>query len=528
ETLKRTRDSLVLAKISGTDFADSAVAITAALNSFSNELITSTDLVDRLTNADANFAVSAGDLAEAIKRVGSSASEANISLNETIALVTAAQQITARGGAVIGNSFKTIFARLGRAAVLDDLDALGIKTKDASGNALPLIQVLKNLGSTYDSLSQRQQSFVAELVGGVYQINILRATLRDLSDGGSVFSQALSTLENSAGSAQARIDQLNQTLSAKLNVTLNRSIELAAAIGNKTIAPVFKGGLDIINSNLEDLKDAADGEGIGKKIVDGILGGIKGAIAGPGAFFAGFFATKLISNFGSFVKESVSSFAGLNSAAQQQSAIQNQIVQYLQRNPALLASIHSGTTSVAQAHQQILAVIRQENALLAFQNQQATTLAGMAYRSGVRVAPAPKNAAKGFIPNFNNIGVAQEKAEAKQAGYTAGSVYTRRIYDGNGGSFNSFVNSAEKITDFTNSNGKKATIVRPPNGFGRGTKVAAKGFVPNFVVMKIPTSVLDQFLTTEDAKRKDQEARESGSGITTDILKQSGRSRKGL
>jgi len=57
-----------------------------------------------------------GDLAEAIKRVGSSASEANISLNETIALVTAAQQITARDGAVIGNSFKTIFTRLGRAA----------------------------------------------------------------------------------------------------------------------------------------------------------------------------------------------------------------------------------------------------------------------------------------------------------------------------------------------------------------------------------------------------------------------------
>ena len=221
ETLKRTRDSLILAKIAGMDFSDSATAITAALNSFSNELITSADLVDRLTNADANFAVSAGDLAEAIKRVGSTASDANVTLNETIALVTAAQQVTARGGAVIGNSFKTIFTRLGRSSVLSDLERIGVATTDASGKMLPLVQVLKNLASTYDSLGDRQKNYVAELVGGVYQINILRATLGDVAKEGGVFEQALRTVENSAGSAEKRIDQLNQTISAKLIVSLN-------------------------------------------------------------------------------------------------------------------------------------------------------------------------------------------------------------------------------------------------------------------------------------------------------------------
>ena len=221
ETLKRTRDSLILAKIAGMDFSDSATAITAALNSFSNELITSADLVDRLTNADANFAVSAGDLAEAIKRVGSTASDANVTLNETIALVTAAQQVTARGGAVIGNSFKTIFTRLGRSSVLSDLERIGVATTDASGKMLPLVQVLKNLASTYDSLGDRQKNYVAELVGGVYQINILRATLGDVAKEGGVFEQALRTVENSAGSAEKRIEQLNQTISAKLIVSLN-------------------------------------------------------------------------------------------------------------------------------------------------------------------------------------------------------------------------------------------------------------------------------------------------------------------
>jgi UDP-glucose 4-epimerase len=46
---------------------------------------------------------------EAIKRVGSSASDVGVSFDQLIALVTSAQQVTARGGSVIGNSFKTIF-----------------------------------------------------------------------------------------------------------------------------------------------------------------------------------------------------------------------------------------------------------------------------------------------------------------------------------------------------------------------------------------------------------------------------------
>jgi hypothetical protein len=73
-----------------------------------------------------------------------------------------------------------------------------------------------------------------------------------------------------------------------------------------------------------------------------------------------------------------------------------------------------------------------------------------------------------------------ERKKAKEHGYTAGKVKQTRIYDGNGKSFNSFVNSREQIKTFTNAAGKKATIVRPPNGFGKGTEYAAGGFVPNF------------------------------------------------
>jgi len=63
-------------------------------------------LSNKLIAVDTRFAVSSAQLNEALSRVGSSAEESGISIDKLIATVTAAQQITGRGGAVIGNALK--------------------------------------------------------------------------------------------------------------------------------------------------------------------------------------------------------------------------------------------------------------------------------------------------------------------------------------------------------------------------------------------------------------------------------------
>ena len=181
ETLKRTQDALILTRLSGLGAAESVEAITAALNGFQTAALSSTDVVNKLAAVDASFAVSSGDLAEAIKRVGSTAEDAGVSFDQLIAIVTSAQQITARGGAVIGNSFKTIFTRLERPKVLDALQELGIQTQTLAGDTRPVIDILTELANKYDTLNDRQKSSIAEQVGGVFQINILKAALGDLS-----------------------------------------------------------------------------------------------------------------------------------------------------------------------------------------------------------------------------------------------------------------------------------------------------------------------------------------------------------
>jgi TP901 family phage tail tape measure protein len=177
ETLKRTRDALILTRLSGLDVVSSTEALTAAVNSFTKEALTTTDVVNKLAAVDAKFAVSSRDLSEAIQRVGSSASEAGVSFDELLGIVTSVQQTTARGGAVIGNALKTIFTRIERPQVISDLKDFGIAVTDISGNALPTIKVIENLAQSFQNLNPVIKSQVAELVGGVYQINILKAAL---------------------------------------------------------------------------------------------------------------------------------------------------------------------------------------------------------------------------------------------------------------------------------------------------------------------------------------------------------------
>ena len=112
ETLKRINDAMILTRLSGMDAAKSVETLTAAVNGFGQSAITTTQLVNKLATVDAAFAVSTEDLANALSRAGSSAQAAKVDLNQLLAAVTSVQQQTARGGAVIGNAFKSIFTRL--------------------------------------------------------------------------------------------------------------------------------------------------------------------------------------------------------------------------------------------------------------------------------------------------------------------------------------------------------------------------------------------------------------------------------
>jgi len=482
ETLKRTNEALILSRLSGLDTAKSVEALTAAVNSFASQAVTATEIVNKFANVDAAFAVSSADLADAIARVGSSAAQSGVSLNELIAIVTSAQQTTARGGAVIGNSFKTIFTRLQREKVVDLLGSLGISGTDSSGQVKSTIQLLTDLGKVYDTLGSQQQAYVAEQVGGVFQINILKAALADLGKEYSIYGSALNVAAGATDQAIRRNEELNKTYASQINALQENARQLAAAGGERLLGPSIDrlvGGTNTLLSGFNE----SDGQNVGTVLGKGILDGIGQFIAGPGLALIGGVLLKLFRDLAKFATGSVQQLLGLNTAATQQRDLQTSIQQILSKNPKLIELALKGEQGLNAAANSLLASLQKQTVELQKQAQVAQQIskafvsqAGVRMAGGVPVVPTKRTGkAAGYIPYFAVDDFAREELLAQTLGAkNPKAQMSKGTIDGK-----KFIknNREIEITNF-GKNGDSAVI--PTYG---------TGFIPNFARTKLPENI---------------------------------------
>ena len=428
ETLGRVRDAMILARISGLNAADAVNSLTAVMNGFTKAAYESNEIVNKMVAVDAAFAVSAADLSEAIRRVGSTASEAGVSLEELLAITASTQQVTARGGAVIGNAFKTIFTRMQRPRVIQALKAVGVETTNAQGTSLGLMRILENLAKSYDTMNDAQKSVVAEMVGGVFQVNILKAGLGDLAKETSLYGQALKTANNAISEANDRNSTLNQTLSSQLIKTMNNLVRVGAKVGELTFGPALEKSMKALNSVLGQAGDEADSEGIGKKLARGLLSGIGSVISGPGIAFITLGIMKLFQKLVGFASDAMGSMSGLNAKSKETAAIQAQVLDYMRKNPAIIQGINQGLITEKQLHSDILSMIRQQNDALDEQDKVANRVATKMVRSGAKVNMDPGSKegtvrgggmgkAAGYVPNLS--AKKYEETKARQLGATS-------------------------------------------------------------------------------------------------------------
>ena len=281
ETLRRVNDALVLTRLSGLDATKSVESLTAVVNGFGKEGLNTTEIINRLANVDAAFAVSSKDLADALARAGATAQSAGVDFNELLAVVTSVQQQTARGGAVIGNAFKSIFTRLQRSKVRETLEEIGVATTDSFGKFRSAMAILQDYANVYDTLSDAQQAFTAEQIAGVFQINNLKALVADLNNEFSIYSQALGQAANTTDEATRRNEALNKTFAA-LGVQAGESLrELAQAFGELSLEPAMEKVLGMLQTVVDSLNSML-GEGDGETVMSKFFKGMGNFVAGPG------------------------------------------------------------------------------------------------------------------------------------------------------------------------------------------------------------------------------------------------------
>ena len=332
EVVARLNDALILSRLSGLGAAAAVAGLTAAINSFNKEGGTSSEVLNKLSAAAVSAAVSERDLIEGIKRSGSVAIQAGVTLNELVGVITAVQQKTARGGAVIGNSFKTIFTRLQSLEKLETMQALGVQVTDASGAVLSATRLIENLGKTLATLPDARKLQIAENLVGKFQIAPFLAILDDYSSKTSTAIEITKVAANATNQAYTRNELLNQTLLASINEATVNLKELATTLGEIGVTDSLRNVLGFFNSMVEGIQKVLEGDGIGSKFAKGLVKGIGAVISGPGLAIAGAIIAKLTLDLVKFGTGSLKTFFGLNQRAKELAATQGQLAATLLNN----------------------------------------------------------------------------------------------------------------------------------------------------------------------------------------------------
>ena len=470
ETATRLEAALILTRISGLDAEKSVKSLTAAINGFASAGLSAEQIVNKMVAVDTAFAVSAQDLADGFARAGSTAEDAGVSFDELLGLITAVEQRTARGGAVIGNAFKSIFTRLSRGKTIDQLKELGVQI-DANQTG---IQKLQALSAALEEISDPTvASQIKELAGGVFQINVVSSTLKDLSSETSIFAGAAQVAANATNEAFEKNALLNQSIAAQINSLVASLTSFGEKVGQLTIAPLL-GNLVTIATKVSEAFDKALDPEKGNKFIQGIFKAVGAFISGPGLVLITTAFLKITMLVAKFAKEGFEAVLRIGSAQEKQAQVQSGIVGLLQRDAQLRKVLNSSTATQAQKEQAVIQAIQRENQLLQQQQSLLQNIVGLAARRGV-AGYTPSGGFTGRRGSRFASGFQAEEATAMMLGATSG--VKAKYGKGTIGGRKFIMNDQEmEITNF-GRNGDSAVIPK-----------YAKGFIPNFA--QLPLSML--------------------------------------
>lgn len=513
EVTKRLNDALILSRLSGLDAADAVSGLTAAINTFSNAGITSEQVLNKISAAAASAAVSDRDLIEGLKRSGSVANATGVQFDELVGIISALQERTARGGAVIGNSLKTIFTRIQDLERLKTLQNLGVQVTDFQGEVLSANKIIENLAPTFAKLDQASKVNLADNLVGKFQIAPFLALLEDYNQEVSRSSKVAEVSFGATNEAYQRNVALNKTLSASINETVVNLRELGNTLGEIGVTDNLKSIISFFDTFISGIQGLLEGDSIGSKFAKGIVKGIGGVLAGPGLALALAIVAKLTVGFAKFGTESLRTFFGLNQAAKEQALLQGQITSSLLNDSGIrkqILSIERQSISVEEKRR------KQTEAITIAIN---TQLQAMRQMQGIAASITPgvlagtskaRRSAGGFLP------IGAEKADISKgvggAPPSAKPVVIPNFAFGGGKRGTMVANDSEYIVpNYANGgdaifNQKMASSMGIP---ANAKKIrAAGGYIPNFAAR--PENEPDSAIITKVNGKRFQQALAAG------------------
>lgn len=218
------------------DITQATDGLVSIIKAYDLEVEDSLDgIISKVNEVGNKFAVSNGDIVEAMTRSSAAMAAANNTFEETVALATAAIEIT-RDAATVGNGLKTLSMRIRgydeeteeySADVAELTGTIADLTKVASNNnrGISLFEaddpetyrstydILSDIADIWDELTDKNRANLLEALFGKRQAQIGAAILSNFDQARS----AIVKMEESAGSAGREMDKIKQSLDYKLN-----------------------------------------------------------------------------------------------------------------------------------------------------------------------------------------------------------------------------------------------------------------------------------------------------------------------
>jgi len=211
--------------------------VIATMNQFGETAGSATDILDRFDHVSNNFAVTASDLVEGVKRGGGAFAALGGNINEFIALMTTMRSVTRENASTIGTSIRTITARMARPRTLKFLEGLGVEIRDADGELLGMIQILNNLNDVFQRSGTEGKAAIAEQLGGFRQISRVLAAVQNPE----MIQRALKFSESASGSITRNSEKGLQSVSVQLKILGAKWMQFIQLMAEPIFIPLVKG-----------------------------------------------------------------------------------------------------------------------------------------------------------------------------------------------------------------------------------------------------------------------------------------------
>lgn len=252
ETATLIEQSMILSKVGAMESATATQNLTSAMKGYGMAVEDVSRIVDKLTAIDLKAAVTASDLAVAMSRTANSANISGVSMDRLLGYLATVEEVTQKSAETIGESFKTIFARMGNIKLgnyLDDdgedlsdvetvLKSFGIALRGVDGDFRNFAEVLDDVYAKWEQFGAIDKRAIANAFAGTRQQENFLVLMENY---GKALEYA-GVAADSAGTALEKFSAYEDSIGAK-------AASFTAALESLT--------MDTIDSNLvKDLIDA--------------------------------------------------------------------------------------------------------------------------------------------------------------------------------------------------------------------------------------------------------------------------------